>query len=338
MRTSNILMAPGQFNNQPGYPGNFAIRSDGKRPNENILPPLEYKNHSILTSNSPNSNASTSNPLANKRQLTPASVLPNLKSVIENLSSENLNAMKSSNISLNSPKTSANYVNNHPYLPAPGSIGNSSQYPGARNNSNPAIYQQNFNAPVKFIIHRGITIYQGDHVSIRGSDSQVYFAVLMDFWLTENGKRYCTLRWLLPKPKASFTSALQERFELGPIHERVEAMETILDVFYSPYRDQMTAENIRKKFLMSDDNNETTGVLASIQPPAQLINAIKSLSSEDLSTSSTRSNNPFPSAASNQTSPSSRLFKSSSATEEVQMNPISVESSEIAAKMLLSMN
>lgn len=356
MRTSNILMTTsGQYNNnQPGYPSrSIGIDTKLQRPNENVLPPLEYKNRTLI-SNNPNGNPlSSPNPLANKRQLSPASVLPNLKSVIENLSNENLNTLKSNNaMGYNVPKN---------YLPPPNSIGNTPQYPStapignSRINNHPVtmnnpIYHPNpshngqfsLNAPIKFIINRGITIYQGDHVSIRGSDSHVYFAVLMDFWLTENGKRYCTLRWLLPKPNASFTSALHDRFDLGPVHERVEAMETILDVFYSPYRDQMTAENIRKKYLLStvtsNDHETSLNVLASIDPPAQLIKAIKLLDQRSETGDLDQKEKSFSSssaAASDPSSPSSHLFKTS---DEVPLNLIVAESSEIAAKMLLSMN
>ena len=363
MRTSNILMIPGQFN-QPGYPGNYSRSSDSKRANENILPPLDYKNRNFSAS------LSTPNAMANQRQLSAAPVLPNLKSVMESLSSENVptahgnSANKNNNnitINGNSPKNnrSANGDNyqkqNNPQFPqeqqqhhhhqpsstttAP-SITNSvsMNHYIPKNNFYPQ--QFNLNAPIKFIIHRGITIYQGDHVSIRGSDSQVYFAILMDFWLTENGKRYCTLRWLLPKPKASFTSALHDRFDLGPIHQRVEAMETILNVFYSPYRDQMTAEVIRRKFLLSQTGDNQNSEIVAVDPPAQLVNAIKSLSG-DFESTETKCSSPEIFSVSNEnssilaSSPSSKLFKSS---EDVPMNPIIAESSEMAAKMLLSMN
>jgi hypothetical protein len=329
MRTSNILMAPDQHNHQSGHPGIYSRSTDINRQNENILPPLDYKNSvNAAKLNAPNL-------LANQRQLSAAPVLPNLKSVIESLSSENISAIQkrsnNMNINGNSPKSSNNHQNGHSSISGNNTMNH--QYPTLRNNFYPQQNNNNLNAPIKFIIHRGITIYQGDHVSIRGSDSQVYFAILMDFWLTENGKRYCTLRWLLPRPKASFTSALQDRFDLGPIHQRVEAMETILDVFYSPYRDQMTAEIIRRKFLLSstnDSNSETSSGSVSVDPPVQLIKAIKSLSG-DLETVTKID------GTSIENSPSSKLFKSSE-DAGVPMNPIVAECSEIAAKMLLSMN
>lgn len=314
-------MIPGQYN-QPGYPSSYSRSSDPKRPNDVILPPLDYKNRVLPT------NLNIPNLLANQRQLSAAPVLPNLKSVIENLSSENV-PKSTNNMPINGNIQKS--FNNQQAGPSTTGMINH-QYPTARNNYYPQ--QFSLSAPIKFIIHRGITIYQGDHVSIRGSDSQVYFAILMDFWLTENGKRYCTLRWLLPKPKASFTSALQERFDLGPIHQRVEAMETILDVFYSPYRDQMTAETIRRKFLLStstsSNESNSESVPVSVDPPVQLIKAIKSLSGDMETTSKSE-------GESLENSPSSKLFKSSEDVD-VPMNPILVESSEIAAKMLLSMN
>lgn len=374
MRTSNILLYPSQFNQQ-GCPGNYIRSADSKRTQDNILPPLEYKNRSLLAG------LSTSISSANQRQLNAAPILPNLKTVMESIAGENISMTNLNNnipkINNSSPKTlnsNNSYINtNSICLPPPPSIStilNSNQYANSRYSSHhyPQHQQQfSLSSPIKFIIHRSTTIYQGDHVSIRGSDLKIYFAILMDFWLTENGKRYCTLRWLLPNPKASFTSALQNRFDLGPIHDRVEAMETILDVFYSPYRDQMTAEAIRKNFIFSpsvingsEDTNSILGSqqsneIATIDPPAQLVKVIKSLSGEESEafnvTESERplisqlSSSPSSYCNSNQDdqldlslSPSSRLYKSSS-IDDVQMNPINTtECSEIAAKMLLSMN
>lgn len=360
MRSSNVLLYPGQYNQPAAYPpSNYARSADVKRANENVLPPLDYKNRNIP------SGLFTSNPLANLRQLNAAPVLPNLKTVMEGISVSGENVPSSSNVSKSNNKiVNSSYGPSAQYTtPAPGSIGNSTtQYVNPRYNGHYYPQQQyNLNAPIKFIIHRGTTIYQGDHVSIRGSDSQIYFAILIDFWLTENGKRYCTLRWLLPKPKASFTAPLQNRFDLGPIHERVETMETILDVFYSPYRDQLTAESIRRKYLLSPSvisGSEDSGsnsassstTQSSIDPPPQILKVIKSLSGEGgadseisslksspISESASLSHSGSSDAGISLNSPSSRLFKSSA--DEIQMNPIiSAESSEIAAKMLLSMN
>ena len=119
-------------------------------------------------------------------------------------------------------------------------------------------------APLKFIINKGKTMYQGDHVAVLGDDSQVYFAILSDFWLTQNGRRFCTLRWLLPikvKPlkKDSETQTLSaDNFTLGPVHERVEAMDAILDVFYSPHRNGQSSEEIRKRFLCPSSNEKNS--------------------------------------------------------------------------------
>ena len=220
-----------------------------------------------------------------------------------------------------------------------------------------ANHRNYFNNPIKFIINRGTTIYQGDHVSVRGSDSQVYFAILLDFWLTETGRQYCTLRWLIPKAKISLKSSLKDRFNLGPIHERVEAMEIILDIFYSPYRDQMSSEMIRRKFLSplilnskeSESFKKTENgnaneidhdfVVPPIDPPLTLIKAMNSIytqvekdhqaSFEKLKTNS-------------EISQSSHISENEAKNNEIQANvnasvtPI-MESSELAAKMLLSM-
>ena len=80
MRSSNILLYPGQSNQPPGYPGNYVRSGETKKAHENVLPPLDYKNRNIYNG------LSTSNPLANQRQLNAASVLPNLKSVMESIS------------------------------------------------------------------------------------------------------------------------------------------------------------------------------------------------------------------------------------------------------------
>lgn len=359
MLTSNILLAPGNHRNPaypPLYPKSVDLKNNHNN-NNNFLPPLDYNTNNNRDFSSPNL-------AANQRQLSAATVLPNLKSVIENLSSENLNLnprnsgianMKTFNSGSGSTNinNSSHYNGTYQQANMNGQASNSSVsqflprssvYPHPQQ---PQSNSTNSNTPVKFIINRGATIYQGDHVSIRGSDSQVYFAVVMDFWLTVNGRRYCTLRWLIPKPNHSFSAPLQDRFHLGPIHEKVEAMESILDVFYSPYRNQMSSDSIRRKFILSANeidgsntisNNSNKDSLNVVEPPIQLIKAIKSM--ELASSSSSPSSSPVVSAQNfynAPSSPSSHLFKSSSPEEDVSMNPIA-ESHEIAAKMLLSMN
>lgn len=278
-----------------------------KPSNEVILPPLDFKNPNFISNNFTEMNYP--NPQANKRQLTAAQVLPNLKSLIERVKSENIVAGNFTAHSAVSNGSTGAYPNN---------THQSGMMHGPQPPSQTSRPNNYLNAPIKFITYKGSTVYQGDHVSIRGSDSQVYFAILKDFWLTESGKKFCRLRWLLPRVKASFTSPLQDRFDLGPVHERVEAMETILDVFYSPYRDQMTAEMIRKKYLLSSKAESAPEIsIVAVDPPAQLIKAIESISKS--------------------IEPDQQDVQMTT-IDNTSTAPNTNESSEIAAKMLLSMN
>lgn len=96
--------------------------------------------------------------------------------------------------------------------------------------------------PVKYMMYQGQLLFVGDHVAIRGDDSQVYFAIVTDYWLVPTGQKYVRLQWLLPKR----AHALQidghaecldpAYFDLGPLHERMEPIECIVDVFFSPQR------------------------------------------------------------------------------------------------------
>lgn len=93
---------------------------------------------------------------------------------------------------------------------------------------------------VKYLVHRGRLLFIGDHIVVRGDDGQIYFAVLRDFWMTPTNCKYFTLQWLLPKPSsAANIDGPQEGldpilFLLGPLHERAEPVDAIIDVFYSP--------------------------------------------------------------------------------------------------------
>lgn len=294
IKSSSVLLASG-----PDHGTTFSQTAHVKRVNDLVLPPLDIKSPFVSGNNFSAMNFPDTQ--ANQRQLSAAPVLPNLKSVIESIS------MSKENINEHSASSSSSQRHNIP-----------TQF---SRSGNPV------HVPIKFISKRGLTIYQGDHVSIRGSDSQVYFAVMLDFWLTENGKKYCTLRWLLPRAKIPLDAPLHDRFELGPVHERVESMDIILEVFYSPFRDQMTADMIRKRFLLplkrtAELISEETDTVSAIDPPIQLIEAIRTISQKQ--------------------------------EADIQMNPITIETtttttsstsssnvtecSEIAAKMLLSMN
>lgn len=94
--------------------------------------------------------------------------------------------------------------------------------------------------PTKYIMYRGKMLFIGDHVAIKGDDEQIYFAVLYDFWHTSTGEKWCKLQWLLPKkrfameidgPKELIDPAY---FALGPLHDKEERLEVIVDIFFSP--------------------------------------------------------------------------------------------------------
>jgi hypothetical protein len=101
-------------------------------------------------------------------------------------------------------------------------------------------------------------LFQGDHVVVRSQNHLVYFAVLTDFTMDpETGSKECRLRWLIPKPQHADTVCFNvdqvtpTMFTIGPDHECLEPIESVIDVFYSPYR---TGELMAKDAgeLMSD--------------------------------------------------------------------------------------
>jgi hypothetical protein len=53
----------------------------------------------------------------------------------------------------------------------------------------------------KYIMFRGRLLFIGDHVAVRGDDSQIYFAIVHNFWMVPTGQKYVHLQWLLPKAK-----------------------------------------------------------------------------------------------------------------------------------------
>lgn len=92
----------------------------------------------------------------------------------------------------------------------------------------------------KYIMFNGRLLFIGDHVAIRGDDAQIYFAIIHDFWMIPPGQKYVKLQWLLPKnqfaleidgPKEKIDPSY---FNLGPMHDRAEQIESIMDVFFSP--------------------------------------------------------------------------------------------------------
>lgn len=94
--------------------------------------------------------------------------------------------------------------------------------------------------PVKYIMLRGRLLFIGDHVAVRGDDGQIYFAIVCDFWMVPSGAKYFSLQWLLPKLKhALLIDGPREHidpsfFILGPMHDRAEQLDSIVDVFFSP--------------------------------------------------------------------------------------------------------
>jgi hypothetical protein len=296
MRTANILLAPGQY----GY--SMAAAAHPPTATETasvILPPLRGRSSSLDSFDSdqnrpdPDPDATLqgtvsekakdwthADPMAGRRQICAAPVLPNLRSVLDQINGSG---------------------------PEPGSKALQARRHGAFPNP----------LAIKFIIHNGLTMYQGDHVAVRGDDEQIYFAILQDFWLTESGRRYCTLRWLLPRaPSALFnlTQLRPDAFTFGPAHERVESMDVLVDVFYSPYKANIAVDLIRKYYLRDDRSSAQTPAasLPAVNPPLEVTKSM----------GQSRSTFDF-------------LLAKQASNEEIPLNQI--EGTEIAAKMLLHM-
>lgn len=193
-------------------------------------------------------------------------------------------------------------------------------------------------SPIKFIINRGVTLYQGDHVALRGDDDHVYFAILLDFWLTEGGRRYFTLRWLIPKHGVSLASLgawaiTPDKFEMGPMHGKVEPMEVIVEVFFSPYRNSMSADQIRRAYISDRDTSGEDGRQSVCHTDSGSCTRMAAETGPHGSHDLSRSRVPLSTAHA-----SCESFDGGQEQEESDDIPVSqIESTEIAAKMLLSM-
>lgn len=99
---------------------------------------------------------------------------------------------------------------------------------------------------IRFVMHKGRMIREGDYVAVRGHNERVYYAVVYDVCLNKNGDesawadRLFRLRWLLPKTECiqqvlgNPQNILPDHFDFGPMHEGLERVENIVGVFYSP--------------------------------------------------------------------------------------------------------
>jgi hypothetical protein len=103
--------------------------------------------------------------------------------------------------------------------------------------------------PAKYIMFRGRLLFIGDHVAVRGDDAQIYFAIVHDFWIVPTGLKYVKLQWLLPKSRYALEiDGPKERldphyFTLGPMHDRAELIDSIVDVFFSPQQIRQPLED-----------------------------------------------------------------------------------------------
>lgn len=119
--------------------------------------------------------------------------------------------------------------------------------------------------PVKYIMFKGgRLLLLGDHVVVQGTDENVYYAIVNDFWMDPSGQKWVKLQWLLPKisfslqidgPKESLDPSfftLGKRWMMtdcasdllvGPMHTQMERIESLIDVFFSPQRLQRPLDN-----------------------------------------------------------------------------------------------
>lgn len=103
---------------------------------------------------------------------------------------------------------------------------------------------------VRYIMHKGRMIREGDYVAVRGHDASVYYAIVYDVCLAaaasqteeehQNPERQFRLRWLLPKVEhrervlGDPGRIEPEHFDFGPMHDGFERVDNIVGVFYSP--------------------------------------------------------------------------------------------------------
>ena len=286
MRTSNILTTPVHYGSVSSFNLSFEDSASFSSSFEHLikLPPLRK-------------DFSYPNPVPSGQRIRAAAVLPNIKSILDQLNAESGRQL---DLAVNAKIVDADQR-------------------------------------IKFIIYKGMTIYQGDHLAIRSratstlsSFDEFYFAIATDFWMTEDGRKYFTLRWLLPRHDQVFSGSRGDLrpdwFNLGPFHDRVETMEVIADVFYSPYKNDVTGEEILRRYFDTFGTSMTKSVSALA------------------STASTVGQNLFRSEYSKATK-KSKISKEagelraemSSEMDDIPFSRINVDNTELAAKMLLSL-
>ena len=92
------------------------------------------------------------------------------------------------------------------------------------------------------MIRGGKMLLVGDHVAVQGDDENIYYAIVRGLWMSAEGAKIVSLQWLLPRPEHALDidgppeNILPSFFSLGPVHERLEPAECIVDVFFSSQR------------------------------------------------------------------------------------------------------
>lgn len=97
-------------------------------------------------------------------------------------------------------------------------------------------------AKVKYAMHRGKMIFQGDHAAIQCSDGNIYFVLVKDFFVDSDGNQLFSFSWLIPKPETAHLVSTRlehldpSHFRVGSDHSMKEPVSMIVFVFFSPFR------------------------------------------------------------------------------------------------------
>lgn len=100
-------------------------------------------------------------------------------------------------------------------------------------------------------------LFIGDFCAIKADDSNIYYIIIKDFWISEGGYSMAIIQWLLPKAIYALeidghsTNIKEWMFDRGIEDENPLKIEDyFVDVFYSPRRDVDLHSILR-----DDDNN-----------------------------------------------------------------------------------
>lgn len=87
----------------------------------------------------------------------------------------------------------------------------------------------------------GEVYHIGDYIAVKGRNSDHYFGMIRQLFLSEYGQKFFSMNWLIPKisqhdPAMGIKSFFSPAdFEVGSLHQAIESMDCVVGVIYSKF-------------------------------------------------------------------------------------------------------